>query len=364
MRLRPGDARDLLQVEDEPALHSPVTVARSPSAQCSTECRSRTTSRSPGRRRRSRSPRRAASDSGVVLHEAQLLRQQVVEERARGERRHARRRGLVDDLVRGAGPHVVHEHVAAGQQRGNLGAGHRAAELAVEPQLREQPLELPPVPVVLAACRRAVRLHPHAAGERGAAEDRLQALRGRVAAEDERAQRPVVRRRLGARELGQVDGVAEAAHLGRGERERAPVDRRHGGAEPLRRPQDPVRLPVRVPEHERQPRRPHERRREQHVERDHVRDHAERARPQLAREGRDEARPPLRLGGGAELADADVRGDRARVGRGAEDDELVHARRERPDHRHRRREDRVGRIERLGGEDQPPAIRRSPCRRG
>ena len=167
----------------------------------------------------------------VVAVEAELVGQQVVEDRIRREHGQARRGGLVDDLVGRARAHVVDEDVAAREERRHLGARHRPAELGVEPELRREPLELALVRVVLAVAGRAVHLDAHAAGERGAAQDRLEPLRRRVAAEHERAQRAVVRRRVGARELGDVDPVADRAHLratragtSAGRRRRPPVE--------------------------------------------------------------------------------------------------------------------------------------------
>ena len=52
-------------------------------------------------------------------------RQQLVEDRVRGEHRQARRRRLVDDLVGRAGAHVVDQRVAAREERRQLGARHR-----------------------------------------------------------------------------------------------------------------------------------------------------------------------------------------------------------------------------------------------
>ena len=166
--------------------------------------------------------------------------------------------------------------------------------------------------VVLAVARRAVRLEPDAARERGAAQHRLEPLRRRVAPEDERAQRPAAVRRVAAGELGDVDPVPDAAHLLRRERERPLVDGDDRRGDLLGRADDRVSLPVRVPEHERDAERAHERRGEHRVERNHVRDDADRPRPQLARERRRVPRPALRLRPCAELVHARVR--RHRVG--------------------------------------------------
>src|SRR5581483_5850321 len=64
VRLRAGDARHFLEVEDEAALHRRSTVAMSSSAQCSTECRAATAARNSGRRRRSSARSRSARLSG------------------------------------------------------------------------------------------------------------------------------------------------------------------------------------------------------------------------------------------------------------------------------------------------------------
>ena len=125
-------------------------------------------------------------------------------------------------------------------------------------------------------------------------EDRLEALRGRVAAEHEDAQL-LVRRRVGARELVDVDAVADAVNLPRAQRETSARRRDDRRAELLRRTDDGVRLPVRVPEDERDPARPYERRGEDGVERDHVRDDTERPRAQLACKCALESRAALEL---------------------------------------------------------------------
>ena len=66
---------------------------------------------------------------GIVAIEAQLRRQEIVEDRVRREHRQARRSRLVDDLVGRARTHVVDQDVAAREERRNLAARHRPAEL-------------------------------------------------------------------------------------------------------------------------------------------------------------------------------------------------------------------------------------------
>ena len=237
VRLRAGDAGDLLQVEDGAALHRSPTVASTPSAQCSTEWSRRDELAQLRAAPRGRAPRSRVGEAlRVVAVEAELVGQQVVEDRVRREHRQARRGGLVDDLVGRARAHVVDQDVAAREERRNLGARHRAAELGVEPELAREPLELALVRVVLAVAGRAVRLDADAAGERRAAQDRLEPLRRRVAAEHERAQRPPS---AGARRLHGNSATSMpwpiAAHLARRERERAPVDGDDRRADLLRR---------------------------------------------------------------------------------------------------------------------------------
>src|SRR5207248_2521820 len=101
------------------------------------------------------------------------------------------------------------------------------------------------------------------------AQDRLDPLRRRVAPEHERTD-TVATAALGAGELVHVDTVPDRPHLRRLEREGTPVDTDDRGREPLGDAQLPGRLPVRVPEQQRNAARTHERRGDQHVQRDHV----------------------------------------------------------------------------------------------
>ena len=119
MRLRAGDAGDLLQMEDVPRFIG-AHGSEEPSAQCSTECRAATSRRAARAAAGGRARAAARRGLGVVAVEAQLRGQQVVEDRVRREHRQARRCRLVDDLVGRARAHVVDEHVAAREELGHL----------------------------------------------------------------------------------------------------------------------------------------------------------------------------------------------------------------------------------------------------
>ena len=98
VRLRAGDARDLLQMEDGSALHRRPTVASTASAQCSTEWLAPRRARAaPVGAARSSATQPLGAASRVVALEAELGRQQVVEHRVRrrapaGTTRQPRRR--------------------------------------------------------------------------------------------------------------------------------------------------------------------------------------------------------------------------------------------------------------------------------
>ena len=115
---------------------------------------------------------------------------------------------------------------------------------------------------------------------------------------------------------------------------------------------DGVALPVRVPEDERDPQRPHERRRQHRVQRNHVRNDADGTRAQLACQRCREPSASLGLRARAELSHASIRRHRRGDRRVAKHDQLVDPRRERAHHRHCRREHRIVRIELLRREDQ------------
>jgi hypothetical protein len=183
-----------------------------------------------------------------------------------------------------------------------------------------------------------------------------QPLRRRVAAEREQAQGsvgPVV----GAGEFAEVDAVADRAHLGGAQWERAAVDARHRGGRPLRRPQQRAGAPVRVPKHERDPERPDERRGEDGVDRAHVgHDGSVAQAAELRRERRLEPRAAAGFRTRAEGADARVGRQRVRHGPVREDDHLVDAPRERRDLRHRRGKRRMLWVDLLRDEDEPHAL--------
>ena len=109
---------------------------------------------------------------------------------------------------------------------------------------------------------------------------------------------------------------------------------------------------MRVPEQQRYPARPDERRCQEDVDRDHVRDHCvrrQRAR-QLSLEPPRTAGPRRR----SERSHLDICGELVRAGRLGQDDELVHADRECANLRDRCRERRMVRIDALCEKDQPP----------
>ena len=122
VRLRAGDAGDLLDVEDD---HRCATSSTS-SAQWPTEWRSSTArAQLDARARSGRCPQAyaacAASSSASSRAKRSSGGSTSSKPRVRREHRHARRGRLVDDLVERALAHVVHEHVLAREQRGNLG---------------------------------------------------------------------------------------------------------------------------------------------------------------------------------------------------------------------------------------------------
>ena len=227
MRLRAGDAGDLLGVEHDALSHRTIPAAsRMPRAHDCTECAASTRSRSrrPSAARSSglapaSAPIRSASARGSCRGKAPLRVEERVEDRVRGQHRQTRGRGLVDDLVRRARAHVVDERVAAPR----AARGSRLA--APRPRARRGPRAR--------ARRRARSSSPRCArsssesagpwtrssnvlrarGERG--EDDVEALRRRVAAEREEAQacRPRARRSTGNSD--EVDPVPDRAHLRR-----------------------------------------------------------------------------------------------------------------------------------------------------
>ncbi len=363
VRLRTRDARDLREVEDR---RSHRVSSRMPFAHDSTECsratvacRVRPSAARSSAERSANAAIRAASSAGSSRGKAQLVGKQRVEHRVRREHGNAARRRLVDDLVRRTGAHVVHEQVVRREELGHLRTVDRPLQLrpVSEPELVPQRQELAAVLPLQLGERRAVDGQPDVepAVERAAkrAQDDVEPLRRRVAPEREQPE-VVARRMVAARELREVDPVADRVHLRRVEREGAAVDARHrrrdrrGGSE--RR----ARTPVREPEDERNPERPDERRAEHRVDRAHVRDDADGPRAELARERRLEAQAAADLATVAEQPHARVRRERPVRRAVGEHDELVHVRRERADHRHRRSERVVRRVDLLRDEDELP----------
>ena len=136
---------------------------------------------------------------------------------------------------------------------------------------------------------RTVQRQADARVERDCAYHGLQSLRGRVAAERQ-CTHVFGTCMLAAGKLVHVDAVAERDELRRCERKRASVDADHARDDPLCHAKRSSRIPVRVPEEQRDAQRAHEGRGEQRVQRNHVRDHRERTRTQRRGEHRLEAR--------------------------------------------------------------------------
>ena len=158
--------------------------------------------------------------------------------------------------------------MAACEELRHLRARHGPGQLRVRKRERE---------LTLVRLERRIRpVHLDArTGEGRRAQDRLEPFRRRVAAEHEHPQL-LADRGLGARELAEVDAVADAPDLRRAERKRPLVDGDDARAQALGDADDHVALPMRVPEDERDSAQPNERSGEHGVERDHVRDDAER----------------------------------------------------------------------------------------
>ena len=300
---------------------------------------------------------------GIVTREAELGLKQLVEDRVRGDDGQAARRGLVDDLVRRPGAHVVHEQVGAGEELRHTRPRHRPLEpdaVADAERVHELAERLP----VLALERRQRRAvdGESRVGRGDGVHDLPQALRRRVAAEREQAQSsvgPV----LGAGELAELDPVADRPHLRGAERERAAVDAGDDACAPLRGPQQPAGPPMRVPEHERDSKRSHERRGEDGVDRAHVRDDDPAAQAaQLRRQRMLEAQAATGPRARPEGADARVAGQRVRNGPVREDDHLADSAGERSDLRHRRAERRMCRVDLLRDEDEPHALQGAELR--
>jgi hypothetical protein len=209
-----------------------------------------------------------------------------------------------------------------------LGTGHwerqKAKTEAAIQKLADELLELPTVRVLVLGERRAVDVQLHVVtGERHGGDEDVEPLRRRVAAEREQPCSGTLARGC-ARELREVDPVPDRAQLPRRERERAALDARHRGREPLRRLQQIARAPVREPEDQRDPQRTDERSCEHGVDGAHVRDDSASAKTRkLARQRGLEARSAQRPSAGTEGADAAVLRQHAGDGAVSQDDDLV-----------------------------------------
>ena len=361
VRLRPGDAGDLLGVQDDVAHASPAAIQDTARPRVDRvallDALAQTLAeRLPLRGRQGRERADPVGElAGVVAAEALRGVEQRVEDRVGGEHRHTCCRGLVDDLVGRARAHVVHERVVAREQRRDLGPRHRAPEVhaSFERELVREPLELRAVPLLLGGERRPVDVQPHAVVDRGnRPQHDVEALRGRVPAEREQPQAVVVTARR-ARELREVDPVPDRVHLVGLDREGAAVDGDDRGGHALGRLQEPARAPVREPEKERDSERTHERRREHRVDRAHVRDDG--PAPQaakLAGERDLEARAAPGLVRGAKRPDPAVRRQDVLDRPVREHDDLVHEPRERGDLRDGRGERGMVGIDLLRDEDE------------
>ena len=105
-------------------------------------------------------PDRAGEAIDVVVDEAELVGQQRVERRVRGDDRKTGRGRLVDDLVGRAGAHVVDERVDLGIEAGDGVVRRRAEDVdAVEQaELDHEPFERDPVQPLLLRHGRADHL--------------------------------------------------------------------------------------------------------------------------------------------------------------------------------------------------------------
>ena len=216
------------------------------------------------------------------------------------------------------------------EERGDLGPRDGVADrdAPLEPELADELLELPAMRALVLGERWAVDVQLHVVpGERHGGDQDVEPLRRRVAAEREEPC-PGTPAWGCTRELREVDPVPDRAQLPRRKRERAALDARHRGREPLRRLQQITRAPVREPEDERDAQGTGERRCEHGVDRAHVRDDGSSAKAgKLARQRGLEARSAQRSTARTERADAAVLWQHARHGAVGEHDDLVDERR-------------------------------------
>ena len=241
VRLRAGDARDLLGVEDDAVGHDdPRGVEDATRPRLHRVARGDALAKRVAERgsllRAQRGERADAvgERARIPAREALLGSEELVEDRVGGQHREARGRGLVDDLVRSAGAHVVHERVVRREKRGDLRTRDGVADrdAPVELELAHELLELRAVGALVVGERRAVDVQLDVVtGERHRGDRDVEALRRGVATEREQARPGTVARRR-ARELVEVDPVPDRAQLPRrqagttGRRRSSPPSRR------------------------------------------------------------------------------------------------------------------------------------------
>ncbi len=136
----------------------------------------------------------------VPAREPLLRLEQLVEDRVGRENGQARGCGLVHDLVRRSGPHVVHERIMGREEPWDLGAWNRVSDrdALLEAQLGDHALELHAVRALVVGQRGPLdRERDVLSGERNRGDRDVESLRRRVAAEREQL-RPVARARRSA----------------------------------------------------------------------------------------------------------------------------------------------------------------------
>ena len=166
--------------------------------------------------------------------------EQLVEDRDSRRRRAGSSRRPRRRPCRAPRPHVVDEGVRPREERGDLRAQNGVTEPdpPLQIELLDEPLDGLTMGALLGVPGRAVddepRVEPLVERQPQPAEDRLEPLRRRVAAERNQAEVPV-RCRAATCELGHVDPVTGRDDLARGERERAAVDGHDVGRQAARR---------------------------------------------------------------------------------------------------------------------------------